>query len=296
MLMFELRDLQSFLALAETRNFSRAAERLGIAQPPLSRRIAALEAELGVLLVSREKRQIELTAAGEAFAREARVILAQADLAAAIAREAARGARGHVRLGYVGSTGYDIVPNAIRGFREQHHDATVTLTELLGARQIAALRAGTIDVALIRGPVESGEFAGRRLRADRLVAALPAGHALAARATIRVADLAHEPFVAFNRYGATGLHDLVRGVCAHAGFVPRVVQEVDALDTLLACVAAGIGVALTQDLGAQALGGGAVMRPLRPAAPPVELTAVWRADDANSLVPVLVDQLARAAG
>jgi len=291
----ELRDLTCFLAIVRHEHFGRAAEELGIAQPPLSRRIARLEREIGTLLFSRLRRRIAPTEAGRAFAREARVVLEQATLAAEVARAAARGAVGHLRLGYVGSSGYRIVPNAIRSFRVRRPAALVTMRELLGARQIEAIRTGSIDVALIRGPAEIAGLTGVRLRGDRLGVALPFSHPLADAKTVAVEALADEPFVAFNRYGATGLHDLVRGVCAAAGFVPRVVQEVETIDALAAAVAAGIGVALIYDVVATLPIEGIVHRSIRPAAPIVDLTAFRRTDDRDPLVPVFIEELRRAA-
>jgi DNA-binding transcriptional LysR family regulator len=266
-----------------------------MAQPPLSRRIAELERKLGVLLFSRERRQIEITDAGRALTREARTLLIQSRLATQITRDAAQGFTGHLRLGFVGSSGYSIIPKAIRAFRSAHPRATLTLTELLGARQIDAVRGGMIDVALVRGPVESEGLLSTRLRSYRLIAALPEEHPFAQRKHIDVADLAGEPFVEFNRYGATGLHDLVRGVCADAGFVPQVVQAVDSLDTLAACVAAGMGLALVHDVVRMLPIDGIAYLPIRPASPPVDLSCVRRADDLNALLPAFIEHLLVAA-
>jgi DNA-binding transcriptional LysR family regulator len=292
---FELRDLECFLAVVECGNFGRAAETLGMAQPPLSRRIAELERKLGVLLFSRERRQIEITDAGRALTREARTLLIQSRLAAQITRDAAAGFTGHLRLGFVGSSGYSIIPKAIRGFRAAYPAATLTLTELLGARQIDALRSGMIDVALVRGPVESEGLLSSRLHSYRLIAALPERHPLSQRKHVEVADLAYEPFIEFNRYGATGLHDLVRGVCAEAGFVPQVVQSVDSLDTLAACVAAGMGVSLVHDVVRMLPIDGIAYLSIKPASPPVDLSCVRRADDLNPLLPAFVECLRSAA-
>jgi DNA-binding transcriptional LysR family regulator len=291
----DLRDFECALAIVEHRHFGRAAEALGMAQPPLSRRIAALERRLGVALFSRAKRQIEVTDAGRVFAREARAVLAQVALAEDLTRGAAAGYRDRLRLGFVGSSGFGIVPAAVRAFRADYPRTVVTLTELLGARLIAALRAGTIDVAVVRGPFERDGLRGTRLRSDPLVAALPATHPLARRKTVAVSDLRDEPFVEFGRYGATGVHDLVRGVCAEAGFVPGTVQEADALDTLVACVAAGIGVALVHDVARGLPIDGVAYRPIRPFSTPVDLWAVRRRDDATPLAASFVEHLAAAA-
>lgn len=293
--MFELRDLECFLAIVEYKTFHRAAKVLNIAQPPLSRRIAALERELGGPLFSRQSRQIELTEMGIAFADEARVVLEQARLAGRVARDFGRGFRGHVRVAYVGSSGYSIIPAAVQSFRVAHPRASVSLRAIFGHRQIDALRAGTIDVALSRGPVDLPDLQAKRLRADRFVVALHKNHRLAHRTKISVADLADEPFVALPASPHGGTSDLVRTICARAGFVPNVVQEVDAGAILAACVAAGMGVGLVSE-SLQALPlRGIVYRSITPVAPTADLSAVSRSDNTNPLVPVFIEHLRTAA-
>lgn len=293
--MFELRDLECFLAVVEHKSFHRAAKRLNIAQPPLSRRIAALERELGGALFSRESRQIELTEVGRAFAHEARIVLEQANLARRIAQDIGRGFIGHLRLGYVGSSGYGLVPAAIASFRKEFPRATVSVAELLSRRQAEALRAGTIDVALHRGTPEDDGLLVRRLLSDRLIVALPVAHRFAKRKTIAVEDLAHEPFVALSGQGAGGIPDLVRVVCARAGFVPNVVQEVDGVGILIACVAMEIGVAFVNE-GVRDLPAPRVTyRDIFPASPHVHLNALTRSNETNPLVPHFIEHLVKAA-
>ena len=283
------------MAIVEHKTFSRAAAALNMAQPPLSRRIADLEKELGADLFIRGSRQIQLTETGMTLVREARIVLEQARLAERIVRDSIKGISGHIRLGYVGSTGFSIVPSAIRFFRDAHPHATVNVVHLLAAHQFDALRFGTIDVALVGGIVESAGFRKEVLRTNRLVAVLPANHPFADRESIDVADLADEPFLEFPRYGPTGLHDLVRSVCAQSGFVPRVAQEADGLDILVACVAAGIGVALVNDAARTLPIRGVAYKEITPASPPVHLTALSRLTDENPLIASFIEQLKAAA-
>lgn len=293
--MFELRDLECFLAIVEHKTFHRAAKVLNMAQPPLSRRIAGLERELGSALFSRQSRQIQLTEVGAAFAGEARTVLEQAALAARVAREHARGFRGHVRVAYPGSAGYSVVPLAMRSFRNAHAQATVTVHSILGHRQIDALRAGTIDVALDRGAAPWRDLKVTRLRADRFIVVLNEHHPLAARGTVTLESLAHEPFVALAATRGGGTPDLVRTICAGAGFVPKIVQEVDSGGMLAACVALGMGVALaSQSLRALPMAGIA-FREIAPIAPTADLSALSRTEGTNPLVPIFIEHLSTAA-
>jgi DNA-binding transcriptional LysR family regulator len=287
--MFELRDLEQFIALVEHRNFGRAATALGMTQPQLSRRIGALERDLGVALFSRAHRQIELTRAGELLLGEARGVLAQAALAERLLRDAARGAIGHLRFGTRSTSQYTLVPAAIRRLREMHPHASVTLTGALPGLQVEHLRQGTIDLTVLRGPVDlEGGLQAALLRTDPLAVGLPEHHRLARRSVVDAADLADEAFVEIAWYQAFGYRELTRGYCARVGFVPRVVQAVDTSDMLAMCVAAGLGIGLMPDTSRELPIPGLVFRPLRPKAPAVDLQAVWRGGDMNPVIPPFV--------
>ena len=292
--MFELRDLERFLAVAEQRNFGRAAAILGMSQPPLTRQIHELERELGVPLFSRARRQIELTPAGHALAREARALLAQARVAAQIARDAAEGTSGRLRVGYRGVARFRIIPAAVRLLNERLPNASVTLAESMTALLLDHVRARVLDMGVLSGPVTFEGLRTATVSRSRIVLALPKGHRLSKRAALNVEDLAEEPFVEVVSYDAIGYHGLVRGICAQAGFVPRVVQEVDSVDTAAACVAAGIGVSLVcahLDVPFP----GVVYRALRPPGPRVDIVAVWRDDDDNPLIRPFVSSLQQVA-
>ena len=292
--MFELRDLERFLAVAEQRNFGRAAAILGISQPPLTRQIDELERELGVPLFSRARRQIELTPAGHALAREARALLAQARVVAQVARDAAEGTSGRLRVGYRGVARFRIIPAAIRPMHARLPNASVTLAESMTALLLDHARARLLDVGVLSGPVTADGLRTASISHSNIVLALPEGHRLTKRAEVNIEEIAEEPFVEVPELRRLGINALARGICAQAGFVPRVVQEVDAVDTAAACVAAGVGVALVcahLDVPFP----GVVYRALRPPGPRVDIVAVWREDDDNPLIRPFVSSLQQVA-
>ncbi|MGA2392916.1 MAG: LysR family transcriptional regulator [Candidatus Lustribacter sp.] len=289
--MFSLRDLECFMAVVEYKTFSRAARHLSIAQPPLSRRIAELERQIGAPLFLRGAREVELTPAGLALVKQARIVLEQAKLAEHIRRDTVAGSTGQIRVGYVGVTGFSIMPDAIRSFRKSHSNASIKLVYYLFAHQSDALRFGTIDVALVSGSFDAENFQADRLATNHLVVALPAHHPMARLPVVPVADLAKEPFIEFPRYGPTGLHDLVRGVCARSGFVPNIAQEAEGHEMLLACVAAGLGVALVNNAACVIPRNGVIFKEIAPESPPVHLEALSRRDDANPLVAQFIEHL-----
>ena len=284
------------MAIVDHRNFGRAAVALGIAQPSLSRRIGVLERDLGVVLFSRERRQIELTAAGEVLVREARAVLAQAVIAGRVMRQAARGAAGHLRVGTRSSSRYELIPAAIRQLRAHHPGVVVTLTEPSINTHVEQLRKGAYDMTVFRGPVSlEGGLRSERLRSDPMVVALPEQHPLAAREVVAVRDLVDEPFVEIAWYEAYGYKELMRGVSAREGFVPRVVQVADTIDTVAMSVAAGNGIAFMHDATRELPLQGIVYRPIHPKQPAIDLNAVWRGDDANPVIVPFVEALVEAA-
>ncbi len=294
--LFDLHDLERFMAIVEQRNFGRAAKALRTTQPSLSRAIAALERHLGTKLFSREHRQIELTPSGELLWREAPALLAHAASAQRIMREAVSGMRGNIRVGALSTSRYTLIPQAIRRLRELHPQFSVTVVDTAPALDIENLRDGNQDVTLLRGPLKAdSELRRARLRSDPMVLALAEHHPLAQRSVVKSHELAEESFVELAAYNSHGYRELGRGVCAGAGFVPHVAQEVATIDALATCVAAGIGVALMHDVAAELPVPGVVYRPVYPAPPSVELHAVWRANDDNPALESFVECLVAAA-
>jgi len=280
----ELRHLRYFVAVAEELHFHRAAERLHMSQPPLSQQIRALEGELGVQLLERNRRSVALTAAGAVYLHEAREILAAVDRAAEAARGVARGEEGRLALGFVGSAMHGALPGVLRAHRRAFPRVQLALTELPTAGQLEALLAGRIDVGVIRPPVREPGLAFETIHTEPFVVALPEDHALASRGEVALAELVEEPFVLLARREAPGLHESLGQGMADAGGVPSVVQEVREMQTVVGLVAAGLGVSLVPASVGADEHRGVAYRPISGTAPTVELALAWRPDDRS---PVL---------
>jgi DNA-binding transcriptional LysR family regulator len=284
----ELRHLRYFVAVAELRHFGRAAARLHMAQPPLSQQVRQLEAELGVELLRRTTRRVDLTDAGTAFLQRAREVLAAVDAASAEAQRISAGLEGRLAVGCVGSATYSLLPSLARTLREELPSVDFSFRgEMLVPDQVAALLAGEIDLALLRPPADHPGLTLTPLRTERLIVALPEGHRLAGRKRLRVEDLAEEDFIVHQGHGRSVMSGLVLELCREAGFEPRIRQEVGETSTLVTFVAAGLGVAIVPE-PVSALGvAGATYCPLSGRGR-AELCAATREDDA---APVLARAL-----
>jgi DNA-binding transcriptional LysR family regulator len=246
----ELRHLRYFVAVAEERHMTRAAERLGIQQPPLSQQIKSLEDELDVQLFRRKPRGVELTDAGSAFLEHAQSILAQVDRASAITKRTARGEQGRVAVGFTSSAPFHpFVPRVIRAFRDMSPHVSLVLEESGSGELVQALHSEAIDAAFIRSPI--ADVVGLEvtpLLAEEMVAALPTGHQYATsnqdNKRLPITSLAKETFVLYKRPGGPGLYDTIITACKSAGFSPRVGQEAPRILSTLNLVAAGLGVSI----------------------------------------------------
>src|SRR6185436_7780062 len=278
----ELRHLRYFRAVAEELHFGRAAERLHIAQPPLSQQIRQLERELGVTLLVRSTRKVELTPAGSAYLTRAVAILDAVDDATEQAQRIAKGVEGQLAIGCVGSATYSLLPRLVRALGETLPGIEVSVRgEMLAPAQLAALAAGEIDLALLRPPVPQTGLITETVRRDRLLAALPADHPLAGRHDLLVRELHDEDFIAYAGQGRSVMHSVLTAVCADAGFVPRLRHEVMETSTLVTLVAAGLGVAIVPDPTSALDIAGVCYRPLTGDRLGVDLVAA-RAVQANS--------------
>ncbi len=290
----ELRQLRYFVAVAEELHFRRAAERLHISQPPLSQQIRALEDELGFALLERTRRRVSLTPAGEAFLRDARALLGELEGAVATARRIDAGQTGRLRINFVGSALFSIIPPTIERFRAARPGVEIELHERPTVDQIRAVRAGTSDVGLVRPPIEDdGELRAQTVLRERTVAALPAGHALASLSRVPLRRLAAEPLVLFPRDQAPGFHDLVIDSLAGAGAVPRVIQYAPEMLTIIGLVAAGVGVSLVPASVRRLALDGVTYRPVA-GAPLSELVAITRVGDDSALVRAFVSEMTAA--
>jgi len=248
----ELRHLRYFVAVAEAGHITRAAERLGIQQPPLSQQIRALESELQVQLFRRKPRGVELTQAGRALLAEARSILQQVEHAVGAARRTARGEAGRVGLGFTSSASFHpLVPRLIRQYREAHPLVALSLDESGTGELVDALRQERLDAAIVRSPIGPvPDITVHAVLEEAMVAALPAGHALArhgAGKTLALEALAAETFILYRRPLGPGLYDAIIAACQHAGFSPTIGQEAPRMLATLSLVAAGLGVSLVPD-------------------------------------------------
>jgi DNA-binding transcriptional LysR family regulator len=282
----ELRHLRYFLAVADAANFTKAAEVLGIGQPPLSQQVKALEDELGVQLFIRTARGAELTLPGRVFAEEARRVLDDAQRAARAAQRAARGETGHLRVGFTGTAAFnEKVSGLIRRFREAYPDAELTLQEATSGLLVDGLEAGQLDVAIVR-PVRrvSEGIEQREWHDEPMLVALPIAHPLATRKRIALGDLANEPFVQVPRTAGGTLFDDILAACAVAGFEPRLAQAAPQMASAVTLVAAGIGISLMPKCITQVRVAGVVYRPVVARGLRARLSLASRRDDPSAVV------------
>lgn len=275
----DLRQLRYFVAVAEERHFGRAAARLHMAQPPLSQQIRNLERDLGLQLLSRTTRRVDLTDAGAAYLERAREILAAVDEAGHEARRVAAGSVGRLAVGCVGSATYSLLPVLARALSDELPGVDFAFRgEMLVPDQIRGLRSGDIDIALLRPPVADPAIAVRVLRRERLVAALPAGHPLADRRRLPISSLRDEPFIVHSGRRESVMFDVVVRLCRAAGFEPTIRHEVDETSTLVTLVAAGLGVAIVPEPVAALQLGGVAIVPLAERDATTELAVAHRVD------------------
>jgi DNA-binding transcriptional LysR family regulator len=279
----ELRHLRYFSTVATELHFRRAAEKLHIAQPPLSKQIQDLEAELGFELFNRTKRSTSLTPAGQAFLVEVTQIFQQLDRAIDIGRKTSRGELGQISIGFVGSATYNILPVMLQQFRDRYPDVQIELHELTTDRQLVWLREGRIDIGLIRPPVIDANFGSQVIFQESLVVALPTNHHLAVLNTIELSALAAERFILFPRQLAPGLYDPIIAICQAAGFSPDVVQECIQMQTIVSLVSANMGVSILPTSIQEAQRQGVVYKPIRSGSLDADKLAtiaiVWRLSD-----------------
>lgn len=238
------RQLQAFITVAEERHFGRAAERLNLASSPLGRLIRALEDEVGTPLLSRTTRRVDLTAAGAAFLPQAQAILDQLGSAAQLARRAAQGETGRVRLGYMGAAQAALLPRLWRALRAAHPDVQLEVSELCTPDQRQALLAGELDAGLMALPVWHDELLARPLARIPLLAALPREHPLATRPSLTLRALAQEEWLTCTPYATTLPPEQVQALCMAFGLVPRTRAVGGSEHAVVARVAAGVGVTL----------------------------------------------------
>jgi DNA-binding transcriptional LysR family regulator len=290
----ELRHLRYFVAVAEEENVTRAAARLRIAQPAVSRQVRDLEEELGTRLLERQAKSVRLTDAGRLFLGEARAVLLRADEAVAAVRAASLQAQSEIHVGYAPSLTARILPRALRRMQTNFPGVRVLLHDLATGEMLEALREGRLQLALTVQPA-AAELRGlrfRRLARYALCVAMVPGHALAQRRSVTIRALAGQPLIAYSRADYPEYHAATVKIFAAVGGHPLIAEEHDSVTSLIAAVEAGRGVALAPESLACLAGERLKMLPITPALPQVVVGALWRREDES---PVLKEFVAAAA-
>lgn len=286
----ELRHLRYFVTVADTLHFGKAAERLGMSQPPLSQQIRQLEETIGARLLTRTNRRVALTEPGRLFLQEARDILAKVEHAAELAQRAQRGELGELRIGFTRTTPLSQdIPRAIFAFRQRYPAVHLQLEELNSLQQIDALLERRLHVGILRPGILPKGLVSKRLFRDPLVAVLHADHpalkSVGARGKLPTKALAQEPFVVFARTAGAGVYEHVFALCRTAGFVPRIAQEAREASTIIGLVAAGLGVSILPESCGHINVEGVRYVPLTDPTAMSEIHVVYREDERLPLLP-----------
>jgi DNA-binding transcriptional LysR family regulator len=277
------RRLGYFVAVAEELSFTRAAQRLHMAQPPLSQQIALLEKELGTPLFDRSRRAIRLTAAGAALLPEARRLLTDLDETVRMVRGVGDGTVGRLMVGFVPSAINGVLPDLLREFGATHPAVELTLRELAPDALLRAVHERRLDVAVLYLPISEPDLAQRRLASEDLLLAVPEAHPAATAPTVALTDVAGEPFVLPERHDVPGLHAAITALFDGAGITPRIAQRgVWLIQTVLGLVAAGIGLAVVPSSAAALGRQGVTLRRLTNVTRQLDLAAIWRPDNASA--------------
>lgn len=290
----ELRHLRYFVAAAEELNISRAAARLRVSQPPLSRQIHDLESEIGTPLFDRSKNKLKLTSAGEYFLREAKAILAQAQRAAATAKAAGLGQVGQITVAFLSPLGGMLLPRAVRSLRRTFPLVDVDLLEMTPREQLQAVLDNRVDLAFVPAPEfeSANEFAFEPVMAVEVRLALARDHPLSKLRRIPLAKLKEERFVMLEKSEAPATHEFLVRLCRSAGFEPNVVRQSDRAQSIVELVAAGVGVSILPE-HFQRYQAQCVMRPLIPKPPALSLCMVWRRRDTSLALQALRTMILR---
>lgn len=285
--MFEISQLRCFVAVGEELHFGRAAERLNMTQPPLSRQIRLLEHQVGTLLLVRTNRVVRFTAAGKAFFPEAARILRLAEEAAATARSVAKGDQGSIAIGFTAAFGYGLLPDLVRCLHQRAPDISLTLKEMVTSAQLEALDAGQLDVGLMRPHGPHGGLETVLLGREALMLAVHQGDAKNWPKQPTLSCLHGKRFIAYSPYEASYFYQLVQGYLNRDGVKPDIVDYVPQIHTMLALVDSGVGVALTPETASRLHFEGVLLRrvemePLRP----VEMVFSYRKDNDNPILKI----------
>jgi DNA-binding transcriptional LysR family regulator len=237
----DLRRLNYFLTLAEELHFGKAAERLRIAQPPLSRQIRNLEEELNVRLFNRTKRSVQLTDHGDYLKKEAVKLFHHVELIKNHIQLLSEGRVGQIRIAYVGSAMHSVLPEVLREISQRLPDVHMSMVELMSLDQLAAFKTGNLDIGFVRTPITVDDLCVEPIFSETLSVVLPLSHPLAGAKVVRPVHLAKEPFIGFCRECAPGLFGCITSLCNREGFAPRIVHESSQINSVVRFVESGLG-------------------------------------------------------
>jgi DNA-binding transcriptional LysR family regulator len=286
--MFEISQVRCFVAVAEELHFGRAAERLNMTQPPLSRQIQLLEHHVGTRLLDRSSRGVRLTAAGKAFFPEAARILRMADEAIVTARRVAKGEQGALAIGFTAAFGYGLLPDIVRRLRERAPGISLTLKELVTTSQLEGLASGQLDLGLMRPHARHAELETVLLATEALMLAVPERDAGAWPERPTLASVHGKPFLMYSPYEARYFYQLLNNCFDAVGVVPDIVEHVGQIHTMLALVSSGIGVALIPAAASRLQFAGIVLRQVQTTpAEPVQMVSAWRRDNDNPILELV---------
>jgi len=285
----ELRHLRYFVAVAEELHFTRAAERLNMAQPPLSQQIRQLESELGVQLFQRTKRQVQLTAAGKNFLKNVYKILIDLDKTCDSAQRAQKGEIGNIVVGFTGTATYDILPKLLQPYRSEFPFVDISVLQLSTTDQIQSLLNGEINIGILCAPIKNSQLNFEVIHQEPFIIAMPRNHPLASKSgPIEVQEFSKELFIMIPRNSGQIYYDTIINICHNAGFSPNITQEVHELHTSISLVAAGMGVALVPDSIQNLRVRGITYRQLKNSVSTLKTALAWRNDETSPLVHTFI--------
>ncbi|SPE56941.1 putative Uncharacterized HTH-type transcriptional regulator YnfL [Verrucomicrobia bacterium] len=281
----ELRHLRYFVAVAEALNFTKAAAKLHLAQPSLTRQVHNLEEEIGVRLLNRSKSQVTLTEEGRSFLADARRILALATESVLAVQRLSRGESGQLNIAYLSNFDFELLPETLAAFRQAFPNVALNLFDMVPAEQLRALEARKIDLGFVglRAPASAGGLQSESIARHRTVVVLPAKHPLAAKRQVKLAELETMFFVGMSEKTHPGFRDWLNATCRSAGFTPRVLQDAELEPALMTLVAEGLGVSLAREHIRKFPHPGVTWRPLSPPATSDYCIAWNRNNDSRAL-------------
>lgn len=293
--MIELRHLRYFVAVAEELHFGRAAQRLHIVQPALSRQIQRLEEEVGAILLQRSQRSVTLTAAGATYLEHARSILNQVMKASVEAVRIANGETGALKVAFIHSSTYRLLPTILEVFIRRHPQITLLLQEMTVIEQLAALLRSDTEISLLRPPIDDKSVEWETILRESFVLAVPDRHPLATQQEVSIASLRDESFILFAAHESPLLHSRIIASCEAAGFTPRVAQQAIQIHTVLGLVGAGLGIALVPDAVEHLHMPRVRLVPVVGPLEPVDVVLAWRRDARNPAIPLFRAAVKEAA-